>query len=495
MDDIFPQKFTIIQYSVQLANHKQLYNCIEMSEFPHPNPMKSYWIEEGPSILKNHRTTPELPQIADVVIIGSGYSGTSVASNLLLDKFSKFNGNIVMLEARDVCSGATGRNGGHIRSFYHGVHKHFVDKYGKETAANISMFEHNEMDKVKQLVDEFEIDCDFDLRRSCQTFMDPRTYKTGLDNFYAFQNNEFIPQDIRNQVKIHFDPEFKEEISEHKVGPFCITAPTCSVWPYKLITSLLLRCIKTGCLNLQTFTTVRNLKPSNNNEGWIVKTSRGVIKCKKVVVATNAWTRTLLPEFKDKIIPVKGCVSHIKPISKNPGKLNFNYFHTFPYEGDYVTAHKDMSLIVGGGGKTYLKFPNSIEMFNNSNDSYAPKESLDYFKNYPNEKYPNFAKDLTFENDYTWTGCMAYTNDEFPFVGDMSPFGRKNLFVIAGFSGHGMPRIWSCGEYIAGLIDGTGKCNIPSVFLNTVDRMYSTKHGLFDDLADYDINNRNKFKL
>lgn len=465
-----------------------------VSSYPCPNPTKSFWIEEGPDTLKEHRTTEQLPEEADVVIIGSGYSGTSVACGLLLGRSSPFakRPNVLMLEARDVCSGATGRNGGHIRGFYHNGQKHFVDLMGEKKAAEIAIFEHNELKKVEKLVKKYKIDCNFYSRLSCQTVEDPEVYQTTLDNYYSFQNNKYIPQSIKDHVTIHFEPE-ASEVSEHRAGPFCIVSPTCSVWPYKLVTTLLLQCINAG-LNLQTYTLVQNLKPTPEG-GWIISTSRGSIRCKKVVCATNAWTRAILPEFKDKIVPVKGVVSHIKPASKNTGKLKFNYYHTFPIESDYVTAHTDMSMIVGGGGPTYLKYPNSVEMFNNCDDSYAPKETLSYFENYPNKFYPGFAKGMKFINDYTWTGCMAYSNDGFPFVGDMSPFGRKNLYVIAGFTGHGMPRIWSCGEYISGLVDGSHRGDIPEIFKNTVERMYSNEFGLFNEIADYDFQNRGKFKL
>lgn len=47
-----------------------------------------------------------LPAYADIVIIGSGITGASVAYNVLAREARL---KIVMLEARDVCSGATGR--------------------------------------------------------------------------------------------------------------------------------------------------------------------------------------------------------------------------------------------------------------------------------------------------------------------------------------------------------------------------------------------------
>ena len=59
---------------------------------------------------------------ADVVIIGSGITGTSVAYNALSRESAL---NVVMLEAREVCSGATGRSvpkSDHLTSHIHSFH-------------------------------------------------------------------------------------------------------------------------------------------------------------------------------------------------------------------------------------------------------------------------------------------------------------------------------------------------------------------------------------
>jgi len=74
---------------------------------PRPNPTTSYW-QDSPADIADLRSISELPQSADVVVIGSGISGACIAYNLL-EKNAGLS--IVMLEARQACSGATGRNG------------------------------------------------------------------------------------------------------------------------------------------------------------------------------------------------------------------------------------------------------------------------------------------------------------------------------------------------------------------------------------------------
>jgi hypothetical protein len=74
---------------------------------PRPNPTIPYW-QDPPDPIADVRTTDELPSTADYVIVGSGISGAAIAKNLLE---SRPNASVVMLEARQACSGATGRNG------------------------------------------------------------------------------------------------------------------------------------------------------------------------------------------------------------------------------------------------------------------------------------------------------------------------------------------------------------------------------------------------
>jgi hypothetical protein len=46
---------------------------------PISNPTKSYWIEAAKSPLRDFRSTVDLPQETDVVIMGSGYTGATTA--------------------------------------------------------------------------------------------------------------------------------------------------------------------------------------------------------------------------------------------------------------------------------------------------------------------------------------------------------------------------------------------------------------------------------
>jgi len=80
----------------------------ESKPFPVPNSTLPYWRTELHEI-DGHRSSETLPEECDVLIIGAGLSGVSTAYHLLDNNPSP--PSIVLLEAREICSGATGRNG------------------------------------------------------------------------------------------------------------------------------------------------------------------------------------------------------------------------------------------------------------------------------------------------------------------------------------------------------------------------------------------------
>ena len=72
---------------------------------PLPNATLPFWHDVSAPVA-NHQDP--LPKYADVIIIGSGITGASVARTLLDE--SQGNLKVVILEARGACSGATGRS-------------------------------------------------------------------------------------------------------------------------------------------------------------------------------------------------------------------------------------------------------------------------------------------------------------------------------------------------------------------------------------------------
>lgn len=72
--------------------------------------MSSFWRTE-PGKLDNYRSTAELPLSVDIAIIGAGYSAAAILTHILATTSPENGRSILVLEARQLCSGATGRNG------------------------------------------------------------------------------------------------------------------------------------------------------------------------------------------------------------------------------------------------------------------------------------------------------------------------------------------------------------------------------------------------
>lgn len=155
--------------------------------------------------LDSHRSTEDLPSECDLVVIGAGYAGVSTLFHLLDSESSDAPqpSKVVMLEAREACSGASGRNGknpscsllmitkllteflagGHIKpDVYYNILK-YTKKYGAENAAAFARFEAQNVLAVKELVEKEKIDCDFVLTRSLDVYLDDAHAKATHDAY------------------------------------------------------------------------------------------------------------------------------------------------------------------------------------------------------------------------------------------------------------------------------------------------------------------------
>lgn len=410
---------------------------------PLDNPTLPYWLSQG-SDLSNHRTTEELPHEADVVVIGSGFSGTT-AAYYVLEKDCGKRPSVVILEARDTCSGATGRNGGHLKpDVYFGAPLN-EKAYGLAATAELTRFETEQVFDVKRLVEKENIDCDFELTRAIDVFLDRHVLDSVVASYQDMKTRGYQFLD-----DLHFITESAkaEQVSGVKgaLAAFSFTAG--SLWPYKLVAHLLRRCLEWHA-NLQTYTPV--LSMSRETDGrWVLDTPRGQIAASKVIVATNGYT--LLPELAGKITPARGIACRISvPASGKPAPhLNNSYSIRYgPREYDYLISRTDGSIVVGGAKQAVLR--KDEYWHDNIDDSELIPGAEKYFENYMQRTFHGWEDSQAQVTDI-WTGVMGYSSDLMPWVGEMP--GKPGIFVTAGFTGHGMPRVLGCSAALAALVRG-----------------------------------------
>jgi gamma-glutamylputrescine oxidase len=113
----------------------------------------SYW-EEGVGPTAYPALTSDID--CDVAIIGGGYTGLVAAADLAARGM-----HAVILEARDIGWGASGRNGGSITPRYKMAFSSLAKRYGEETARRLHALLHDAMGRMKLDIQRYAIDCDY----------------------------------------------------------------------------------------------------------------------------------------------------------------------------------------------------------------------------------------------------------------------------------------------------------------------------------------------
>ncbi|GKU14937.1 unnamed protein product, partial [Fusarium langsethiae] len=254
------------------------------------------------------------------------------------------------------------------------------------------------------------------------------------------------------------------------------------LWPYKLIHHMFSEALSHENLNLQTNTLVTNISASSDPTGeWIVTTSRGSIRVQKVIIATNAYTAALLPEYRDKIIPYRAICSRI--VAPTPPMLADSYALRFsPQDFDYLIPRPDGSIIVGGARSAYFKY--TEDWYGNVDDTNIIERARDYFDGYMQRHFRGWENSGAYTAQI-WTGIMGYSSDGLPRIGQVP--GRQNMFIMGGFTGHGMPQVFLAGKAISRMVlqdmaySDTG---LPRLFEESPTRLRSEENLLQDMIGN-----------
>jgi hypothetical protein len=164
---------------------------------PTAHPTSSFWLRTPHPEIAQAQST-ELPSEAEVVIIGSGVTGTSIARTLLKSrkpgKDTKARPAVVILEARDVCSGATGRNGGHILE----TAEEFAEleaSLGLEAAKKVVRFRMAHLQEILKTADEYGLTEEAQARKVqfLGVYFDERGWKGALSRLQRLK--ECLPDE------------------------------------------------------------------------------------------------------------------------------------------------------------------------------------------------------------------------------------------------------------------------------------------------------------
>lgn len=230
-------------------------------------------------------------------------------------------------------------------------------------------------------------------------------------------------------------------------------------------------------INLQTHTPVTTVSSTVDSMGrWVVTTSRGVIRAKKVIFASNAYTAAIAPQFEQKIVPVRGICSRLVPaLPDKASQLPHSYSIRYgPALYDYMIPRLDNSIIIGGAKDRF--WHDKSHWYSVTDDSKLIEPAADYFDGLMQRHFTGWKESGAY-TDQVWTGIMGWSSDFMPFIGEVP--GKNGQYIIAGFSGHGMPIIYLASKALAEMLRGEKAfedTGLPAVFKPTQERLDSKKN-------------------
>ncbi|KAJ7247630.1 FAD dependent oxidoreductase [Mycena haematopus] len=300
------------------AVYEELNKRVEQSPgIPVPEPSTPYWAIP-PSPIAQHGSSDAtlLPSRADIVIIGSGVTGAAVARTMLGFK-PEGSMQIVMLEARDTCSGATGRNGGHITPPL--FHDYFALKkdLGAEMAKSIIQFRLAHLAELLRVAEEDGILADSQCREveTFDVFFEQETFDSAVQSLNMYLDE--MPEQRRMWRIVDAEECAKDlQFSRRAVGAIATVAG--AIHPYRFVTGILSRLLARYPTNFRLFTHTPCFSIASSSENaqeplYTVFTTKGTIQTRHIIHATNAWASYLLPLMRGKIVPVRAHMTAQRP--------------------------------------------------------------------------------------------------------------------------------------------------------------------------------------
>ncbi len=171
-------------------------------------------------------------------------------------------------------------------------------------------------------------------------------------------------------------------------------------------------------------------------DGTRVETEHGVVTADVVLVATDGYTDGLVPELDAAVESIRGQVVATEPVES--GVIPCPLYGRWGY--DYAQQLPDGRVVAGGRRDLDLVGETGLEEATNDLIQGGLETLL--------AELLGATPPIT----HRWAGIMGFTQDYLPLVGPLP--GRENVWVSAGYSGHGNVMGFACGEAVAAVLLG-----------------------------------------
>lgn len=376
--------------------------------------MESIWHAHRPRTFE----AADPPPTCEVAVVGGGFAGVSAATEL-----ARSGADVVLLEAGRLGAGASGRNAGFLLG---GAAKDFLGvstSSGLPTARLMMALAEENRRKVLDLRERSGRDLSYEPTGSYFLSADDEEASHLAEVGRAMRAGGY-------QVEDADASQAGATLSQAGYGPGLFFPGDGQIHPVELLYALAEEAHHAGARIVEG-AQVEGLA-RGNGAGFTITSRRGKTHAHTVVLALNAYTASLLPQAKAFIEPVRGQVLATQPVPKTLAA---------PVYADrgfrYNRQLQDGTLIIGGYRNAALDEEVGWDL--------ALNERVQSLLDEEAHRISAGAR-----AHRRWCGIMGMTPDALPVVGEV----EDNLFLIGGFSGHGVALAPILGEYLAQMVTG-----------------------------------------
>jgi glycine/D-amino acid oxidase-like deaminating enzyme len=382
-----------------------------------------YWWEGAPRPSLAHIAPPAR---ADVVIVGSGYTGLSAALPL-----ARAGRSTILLDAEDVGWGCSTRNGGQVGTSLKPGFDDLARLHGEERAFAIVREGHNALAFIDELIRDEGIDCDWE-----------RVGRfTGAHNTSQYEalGRKIAAQRKGLEVDAYLVPrdEQHREIGTDAYYGGIIYPAHGSLDPAKYHQGLLDR-VRTAGATIIPHCPVQAIERDGN--GFAVSTPRGRVMARDVIVATNGYTGAVTPQLRRRVIPIGSYIIATEPLEP---ALTARLIPKARVVSDtrrivvYYRLSPDRRRIVFGGRVALMETDPRVT---------APRLHAEM-----TAIFPELSK---VQITHSWHGFVAYTFDTMPHIGKW----EDGIHYAMGYCGSGVSLATyfgtRVGQQVLGLKEG-----------------------------------------
>jgi len=384
-----------------------------------------YWWDAAPP----EDAREPLPAKADVIVVGSGYSGLSAAAEL-----ARNGTDVIVLDAEALGAGASTRSGGMVSSGQKMVMTNAVRGKARERVSelltdSVASFEH-----IENLIAQEKLDAGY---HKCGRFFAayvPKHYdRLRRQGELLHEMTGVTVHNIKRseQHRITGTDFYHGGIVVDEYG---------GLHPGLYARSLRDLARRSGA-RLFSHAPVRGIE--RNAEGFTVRTGRGDILAKEVVVATNGYTGKATPKLRRRIVPVYSYQIATEPLPPellheiNPGRRMISDSQRELY---YTRPSPDGTRVLFGSRPSFIDMDERAAAANLSTKL--------------QEVWPKLAP---FRITHSWRGKVAMTFDKVAHMGQ-----DDGVHYAIGCNGNGVALMTYLGHQTA--LKLLGKANKACAF-------------------------------